>query len=294
MARTPLERSPQGRTFHHSRFSAEQIAAERDLGVTVCLPARECATTIGPIVETLLGLREQEVLDEVLVVDSNSRDGTAERARRAGATVRQETELLPEHGPVIGKGDAMWRALSVIDSEVVCFLDADNEDLRPHFATGLIGALCCEPGVCFAKAFYRRPLTPPGGEGGDAGGRVNRLMARPALALLYPELAWIRQPLAGEVAARLQTLEEVPFATGYGVEIAMLLDVCRSHGVEGIAQVDLDEHRHRHQTLSELEPMAATVLATIARRLRDEGRLQSSEELGAPLERPPLASLTVA
>jgi glucosyl-3-phosphoglycerate synthase len=300
MARTPLERSPEGRTFHHSRFSAPQVAAERDLGVTVCLPARECAATIGPIVETLLDLREQEVLDEVLVVDADSRDGTAERARRAGATVRQETELLPEHGPVMGKGDAMWRALSVIETEVVCFLDADTEDLRPHFATGLIGALCCEPEVWFAKAFYRRPLDAPGGhdrdagDDRDAGGRVNRLTARPALALLYPDLAWIRQPLAGEVAARREMLEEVPFATGYGVEIAMLLDVWRNHGVEGIAQVDLDEHRHRHQPLSALEPMAATVLATIARRLTDEGRLQSEGELGAPLERPPLASLTVA
>ncbi|HEX5224233.1 MAG TPA: glycosyltransferase, partial [Solirubrobacteraceae bacterium] len=160
MARTPIERFPQGRTFHHSSFSAEQIAAERELSVSVCLPARECAQTIVPIVATLLGLRERGVLDEVLVVDADSLDGTAERARRAGASVRQEAELLPEHGPVLGKGDAMWRALSALGGQVVCFLDADTEDFEAHFATGLIGAVCCEPGVQFAKAFYRRPLAP--------------------------------------------------------------------------------------------------------------------------------------
>ena len=66
----------------------------------------------------------------------------------------------------------------------------------------------------------------------------------------------MRQPLAGEVAARRELLERLPFATGYGVEIAMLIDVWREVGVEGIAQVDLEEHRNRHQPLSALTPMA--------------------------------------
>jgi glucosyl-3-phosphoglycerate synthase len=126
----------------------------------------------------------------------------------------------------------------------------------------------------------------------DGGGRVNHLMARPALELFYPELAQVRQPLAGEVAARRGLLEGLPFATGYGVEIAMLIDVWREAGLEAIAQVDLEEHRNRHQPLSALRPMAATVLATIARRLEQEGRLRGVE--GAPLERPPFASVKVA
>jgi glucosyl-3-phosphoglycerate synthase len=290
-----LERFPQGRTFHHTSFSRRRIAAERELSVSVCLPARECAATVGPIVATLLGLRQRGVLDEVVVVDAASRDGTAERARAAGASVYQEAELLAEHGPVLGKGDAMWRALSVLEGDVVCFLDADTEDFQEHFATGLIGALCCEPGVRFAKAFYRRPLGAAGTDGsGDGGGRVNRLMARPALAQFYPELGWIRQPLAGEVAARRELLETLPFATGYGVEIAMLLDVWSSVGVEAMAQVDLEEHRHHHQPLSSLEPMAETVLATLARRLVAEGRLEAPDEPGELLERPPLASVAPA
>ena len=169
MARTPGERFPHGRTFHHSQFPPERIAAERRQSVSVCLPAKECARTVGPIVERLLELREAGVLDEVLVVDAASRDGTAARAAAAGASVRQEAELLPRHGPVLGKGDALWRALSVLEGEVVCFLDADTEDFRPHFATGLIGASAASP-----TSTSRRPSTGARGPAGAATDRRRR------------------------------------------------------------------------------------------------------------------------
>jgi glucosyl-3-phosphoglycerate synthase len=305
MSGTIAERWAKARTFHHSHYDALKIAAEREHSVSVCLPARECAGTVAAIVERLLALRELGALDEVVVVDAASEDGTAELARAAGATVWQESELLPEHGAVLGKGDAMWRALSVLSGEIVCFLDADTEAFSAHFATGLLGVLCCEPGVSFVKGFYRRPLTDGasrqlhgggrvtevGGRVTEGGGRVNHLLARPALAQFYPELAAVRQPLAGEVAARRELLEELPFVTGYGVEIGMLIDVWRRAGLEAIAQVDLEEHRNRHQPLSALGPMAATVLATITRRLCEEGRLLDVEPGEAPPERPPIASL---
>ena len=288
------------RTFCHSAYTPERIAAaraQRGLSVSVCLPARECAGTVGEIVGALGALREAGALDRIVVVDAASPDGTAELAAQAGAEVWQEDDLLPSFGPVLGKGDAMWRTLSRLESDVVCFVDADSERFSAHFATGLLGPLLCEPDVSFVKAFYRRPLT-SGAQGHDAdpaeeGGRVNHLMARPALALFYPQLAQIRQPLAGEVAARRELLERLPFATGYGVEIAMLIDAWRTVGIEGIAQVDLEQHHNRHQTLSALSPMALTVLATIARRLEQEGRLTPDGAAAAlaPPERPPLASL---
>jgi glucosyl-3-phosphoglycerate synthase len=289
---TAAESWAEARSFHHSRYSAARVAAAREQRVTVCLPARECAGTVGGIVAALVELREAGAIDEVLVIDAASADGTAAVAAGAGAIVRQQAELMPSLGRVLGKGDAMWRSLSVIDSELVCFLDADTEGFSAHFATGLIGALVCEPGVSFVKAFYRRPFTHGELHVPEGGGRVNHLMARPALALFYPELAGVLQPLAGEVAARRELLEALPFATGYGVEIAMLIDAWREVGLEGIAQVDLDEHLNRHQSIAALAPMAATVLATIASRVEREGRLAPVG--GAPAERPPLASLGVA
>jgi glucosyl-3-phosphoglycerate synthase len=297
MSSTAAGRWAKARSYHHSRFPAERIAAERKHSVSVCLPARECAATVGKIVEALLELREAGAIDDVLVVDADSADGTASLAARAGARVCQEGELMPGYGPVLGKGDAMWRALSVLDGELVCFLDADTEGFSAHFATGLLGPLVCERGVSFVKGFYRRPFArgaPPEPGGGapaepDGGGRVNHLMARPALELFYPELAEVRQPLAGEVAARRELLEALPFATGYGVEIAMLIDAWRERGLDELAQVDLEEHRNRHQPLSALTPMASTVLATVAARLHADGRLQAFD--GGPVERPAHARL---
>jgi glucosyl-3-phosphoglycerate synthase len=294
MPRLAAERWSQSRTFHHSQYPAARIASERaarGLSVSVCLPARECAQTVGEIVAALGELHDAGAIDELVVVDAASADGTATAAARAGARVYQEAELMPAYGPVLGKGDALWRALSVLRGKLVCFLDADTRNFSAHFACGLIGPLVCEPGVAFVKACYRRPFVHDGVALPEGGGRVNHLTARPALELFYPELSQVRQPLAGEVAARRELLARLPFATGYGVEIAMLIDVWREVGLEAIAQVDLDEHRNRHQPLTALTPMALAVLATIARRLGREGRLRGGGVDEGPIERPALASL---
>jgi glucosyl-3-phosphoglycerate synthase len=305
MLNPAAEQWAKARTFHHSLYPVGRIASERGESVSVCLPARECGGTVGEIVSALSGLREAGAIDEVVVVDAASQDGTAQVAEGAGAKVVQESELMPEIGPVMGKGDAMWRSLSVLSGEIVVFLDADSEGFSEHFATGLLGPLVCERDVQFVKAFYRRPFEQEGISLPEGGGRVNHLMARPALALFYPELSAVRQPLAGEVAARRELLERVPFATGYGVEMAMLIDVWHTIGLEGIAQVDLDVHRNRHQPLSALSEMAETVLATIVRRLISEGRLSrdgmggpfwagstgDAKDAGGPIERPALATV---
>lgn len=286
------ERWEKARTFHHSLFPPERIAAQRRASVSVCLPARECAATIGPIVSALCELRRAGAIDEIVVIDAASADGTAEAAGRAGAAVHQEAELIDGMGEVLGKGDAMWRALRVLSGELVVFLDADSEDFPAHYASGLLGPLVCEEGVQFVKGFYRRPFAHEGLSVPNGGGRVNHLMARPALALFYPELARVRQPLAGEIAARRELLELVPFATGYAVEIAMLIDVWRQAGLDAIAQVDLDEHRNRHQPIAALSEMSATVLGAILARAQADGRLQeAAAAAGEPLvERPPLAA----
>src|SRR5579862_2369611 len=242
------------RSFHHSRYD-EALLRSRTETVSVCLPARECAETIGPIVAALVALRERGAIDEVVVIDAGSRDGTARVAADAGARVHQEGELMPQFGPVLGKGDAMWRALSVLDSQLVCFLDADVREFSERCAIGLLGPLLEFDEIAFVKAFYRRPFEHEGVVVADGGGRVTQLLARPALAIFFPALAGVSQPLAGEVAARRSLLERLPFATGYGVEIGMLLDVLQAVGLDGMAQVDLDVHLNRHQPLLELSAM---------------------------------------
>jgi glucosyl-3-phosphoglycerate synthase len=261
------------RSYHHSDFPIELLLERKSCPVTVVLPTREVADTIGPIVERLLSLGG--LVDQVLVVDAASDDGSAEIAARLGADVRQETDLLPGFGPVLGKGDAMWRALAAVAGDVVVYLDSDTRDFSPHFATGLVGPLICDPAAQFVKASFERPFTAPDGTrqpGG--GGRVTELTARPLLSAFYPELAGFKQPLAGEVAARRELLERIPFRTGYAVETAMLLDVRDAlGGTEGMAQVDLDVRLNYHQPLARLGPMAHGVLGVIHERLRREARL---------------------
>jgi len=288
-------------SFHHAEFPAERLRAERVETVSVCVPAREEAATIAGVVAPLIALREAGVVDQVVVLDDDSRDGTGAIAASLGAEVLRPAALLPGFGPVLGKGDAMWRALSVLTGDLVCFVDADSEDFGAHFATGLLGPLICVPGVQFVKGFYRRPfksavdqITPTGG------GRVTELTARPLLAAFYPELADVRQPLAGEFAARRELLEQMAFCTGYAVEIGLLLDVHAASAsasasgirIHAIAQVDLDVRQNRHRSIADLAPMAAAVLAVVTSRLRSEGRLVggacADHEL---LERPPLAEL---
>jgi glucosyl-3-phosphoglycerate synthase len=298
----------ESRTFHHSEFPAERLAAERTRSVSACVPARNEERTIGPIVSDLVSLREAGAIDEVVVIDAGSQDRTATIATGAGAEVRDESELLPEQGEVLGKGDAMWRALSVLESDVVVYLDADSEGFGPHFATGLVGPLLCgDTGVEFVKAFYRRPLKLGEVSLPEGGGRVTELMARPLLNLFYPELVGFRQPLAGEFAATRDLLQRLPFATGYAVEIALLIDAWREVGLDALAQVDIEVRQNRHQPLGDLTPMAFAVLRAVCTRLEREGRLtelddaelllprETLEERDVPVvERPPLATIRTA
>jgi glucosyl-3-phosphoglycerate synthase len=248
------------RRFHHSEFDLRRLLDQKTEPITVVLPAREVADTIGEIVARLRGL--DPLIDQVLVVDAASRDGSGEIAARAGAEVHQEADLMPEFGQVLGKGDAMWRALSAARGDLVAYLDSDTRDFSPHFALGLLGPLICEPDVRFVKGFFRRPYRRPDGTDLPAeGGRVT-------------ELAAFVQPLAGEVAARRTLFERIPFASGYAVETATLLHARDAlGGTGGMAQVDLDVRLNSHQPLRELGPMAYAVLSVILERLRAEGRL---------------------
>jgi len=278
-------------TYAHEAFSVERLAAQREATVSICLPARDEERTIGPILEQLLPLKNRGVVDEVVVVD-NSSDRTAAIARDLGATVYQQEQLLPALGPFLGKGDAMWRALHVLRGEVVCFLDADSEQLGAHFACGLLGPLLCERGIAFVKGFYRRPFRLGEAILPDGGGRVTELMARPLLSMFYPALTAVEQPLAGEIAARRELLEQLPFVAGYGVDIALLLDAYRLAGLDALAQVDLEVRQNAHKPLRDLGPMAYAVLQAVAVRLEREGRLRATEP--QPVERPPLATLRAA
>jgi glucosyl-3-phosphoglycerate synthase len=255
------------RSFDHRDFEVTALVAARaGRRVAVCLPARNEAGTVGAIVASVRGTLTRsgggsDLVDDILVVDDGSTDDTAAVARRAGARVVRARTV---NG---GKGQAMAVALDETDAEVLVFLDADVENFGPHFVTGVLGPLLedpapGEPDVALVKGFYERPLH---GEMA-AGGRVTELVARPVIDLLFPHLSGVRQPLAGETAAPRTVLDKTGLADGYGVELALLVDVAERFGVEQLAQVDLGVRIHRNRPLRELRPQATDVLRVALRR----------------------------
>ncbi|WP_171165144.1 glucosyl-3-phosphoglycerate synthase [Streptomyces sp. I05A-00742] len=250
------------------------LAAKRETGTTVSvvLPALNEEATVGDIVTAIrrdlmtappTGV---PLVDELVVLDSGSTDGTAGAARAAGARVEHRDDVLPGLPAVPGKGEVLWRSLLVTSGDVVCFVDADLRDFSSTFVSGIVGPLLTEPDVDFVKAMYDRPL---GGAAGQ-GGRVTELVARPLLNLHWPRLAGFVQPLGGEYAARRSLLERLPFPVGYGVELGLLVDALHTVGLDALAQVDVGVRRHRHQDGRALGRMAAAIYRTAQLRLGRE------------------------
>jgi glucosyl-3-phosphoglycerate synthase len=273
------------RRYHAGQFSIEALRELKGhTSVAVVIPTKQCAATIAEVLAVTVGpLAERGLVDEVVVIDAASPDGTAAAAELAGARVLQQDELLPWFGPARGKGDAMWRALHATSGELVCFLDGDTTNPDPRHLLGLLGTLLADDTIELVKGSFARPLRAATDELAHEGGRVTELMARPLLNLHEPLLAGFSQPLAGEFAARRALLEQLSFPVGYGVEIAVLIDALRLHGLDALAECDLGTRQNRHQPLRTLGEMSYAVLAAVERRLVDHGH----PERGLPDRRLP-------
>ncbi len=278
-----------------TRERAVQAKAGRT--ISLCIPCRDEANTIGGLVtlaKNALG-GPNGLVDEIIVLDDRSIDGSADVARGAGATVVPISDVHEKHGEGRGKGNALWASLIVSKGDIVVWCDADVTSFEPDWVTRLVAPLLLDDHNAIVKAHYHRP-TELGG-----GGRTTELVARPLLSLFYPELADLHQPLAGEYAVRRSAMADIPFVQGWGVEIAMLIDVAGKFGVDTITQVDLGVRHHRNQPLLSLAVQAAEVIATVLDRAGANASFAESVLMlhrpggvSQPLnlkERPPISSL---
>ena len=305
------------RTSRWQDWPEQQLSARKqDLGVTVSvvIPAKNEERTVAGVVGAIGRLAaDTGLIDEVVVMDSDSTDGTAAVAARAGAVVHRAREVAPELGGWPGKGEALWKSLLVTKGDLLVFVDADLTRWGPHFVTGLLGPLLADPRVLLVKGFYERLFAAGDGSVTADGGRVTELVARPLLSLWWPELTGVVQPLAGEWAIRRELMESLSVPVGYGVELAVLLDTARDHGLDAIAQVDLGRRGHKHQASHDLALMAAELLLVAERRrrapqqqpsattkqadvqlrqfVRDEGQMRQRSRPVPVAERPPARSI---
>jgi len=266
------------RTFTGADVDLEALAVRRAATrttVSVVLPTLNVADTVGSIVETVRAqwMGPGGLVDELVVIDTASSDGTARVATEAGARVIQDREVLTDQGARRGKGEAMWKSLAATSGDIVVWIDGDIEDFDDAFVPGLLAPLLHDETIGYVKAYYRRPL----GQAADDGGRVTEICARPLINRFFPELAGFVQPLSGEAAGRRSTLERVPFFCGYAVEIGLLIDILRTAGLDAMAQVDLGQRRHRNQPTAALGRMAYEITHAV---------LSRSGPAGAGAERP--------
>jgi hypothetical protein len=260
-------------TYHADEFNdLEHLVALKEsqrLTISLALPALNEEETVGKVIRTVKGalMERFPLLDEIVLMDSDSTDQTRQIAIDLGVPVHIHQQVLPEYGVRRGKGEALWKSLYVTRGDLVVWIDTDIVNIHPRFVYGIIGPLLTSPHVQFVKGFYRRPLRSGGKIQAGGGGRVTELTARPLLNLFYPEISGVIQPLSGEYGGRREVLEQVPFFSGYGVEIGMLIDIFEKYGLSAIAQVDLLERIHHNQPLEALSKMSFVILQAVMSKL---------------------------
>ena len=280
-----LEQWLKERTLHHSQFSnlgkLVDLKVAQGLKISLCFPALNEAKTIGKEIKIIKRVLMDRfpLLDEIGVVDSGSTDRTKDIALREGALFFSADECLPEMKPLKGKGENLWKSLYLFNGDIIVWVDSDIRNIHPKFVYGLVGPLLTNPHISYVKAFYRRPLR-LGRRVIPGGGRVTELLVRPFLNLFYPDLSMLAQPLSGEYAGRRSLLERIPFFSGYGVEIGLLIDIERQFGIQAIAQVDMDERIHRNQAIESLRRMSFAIFSVLINRSEQLGKLALLEGLG--------------
>ncbi|MGZ3586653.1 MAG: glucosyl-3-phosphoglycerate synthase [Candidatus Limnocylindrales bacterium] len=264
------------------------LKQQQSLSISLVLPTLDEAATIGPIVH--LARRELmervPLIDELLVIDSDSQDETRAIAEAEGARVVRHSEVLPRYGSYHGKGEALWKSLYETSGDLLVWCDTDVQEWHPRFVYGTLGPLLTEPRLGYVKAFYQRPIVQGGVLTEGGGGRVTELVARPLINLFFPELSGFIQPLAGEYAGRREHLEAIPFFTGYAVEMGLLIDLAERLGLDGLGQVDLDRRVHRNQELEGLTRMSFVILQAVMKRLEERHRARLLAELGSTMKLP--------
>lgn len=260
-------------TFHSDEFSdlnrLVELKQQQGVSISLALPALNEEATVEKVITTIKTalMEKTPLLDEIVLMDSNSTDRTREIATGLGIPVYIHQELLPELGARTGKGEALWKSLLVTRGDIIAWIDTDIVNFHPRFVYGIIGPLLVNADIQFTKGFYRRPLRVGGKTQAGGGGRVTELTARPLLNLFYPELSGVIQPLSGEYAGRRSALEKVNFCSGYGVETSLLVDIFEEYGLRAIAQVDLLERVHHNQDLEALSKMSFVIMQTMLRKL---------------------------
>lgn len=209
--------------------------------ITVIIPALNEAETIGKVIALV---KKIAIVSEIIVVDDKSLDNTVNISKLSGATVITSTKL--------GKGASMKDGMLFAKNEIICYLDADIITY-PDNVVELLCLPILEKRADFTKAYFTRQA-----------GRVTELVAKPLLAILYPDFPNFEQPLSGMIAGRKSFFEKIDFEEGYGVDIGILIDMYQM-GAK-IEEINIGFIENRMQGLEQLGKMSKQVSSTIIKK----------------------------
>lgn len=269
MSETPILNSDasywsERRTFSPDGSGGAELRERKrakDLTVSVVLPVLRPSSIEGPcasIVRQLVG--RNGLVDEVVVLDATENGVASTQAERAGARAVDVRDVLPEIPSSRGWGDAIWRSLYATFGDIVVWLRAP--DIRPSAVVRLLDPLMREESISFVRGFHSLEWV---GDSVD-------VFVRPALNELFPELSGFRQPFRGSSAGRGQALSQLPFMTGSGADLAILIDLLDLLGIDRMAQVDLGPAAAEDATTEPHFP-TAPVARILLRRGADRGRI---------------------
>ncbi len=175
--------------------------------VTVLIPAHNEAKYIS---QTVQAIRTIDEVDQIIVVDDASADNTSDLARKAGAEVLTLTEN-------VGKGGALNRGLCLVKGDVFAMIDGDVGETAAEVRKLLLPVLRGEADMTIAR-FPRAKKK--GGFGLVKGLARNGIKHFTGLEVMAP--------LSGQRAMTREVLEFIgQFASGYGVEVGLTIDVAR-------------------------------------------------------------------
>ena len=238
------------------------------MAVGVVIPARDEAGNIGAVVEGLLGLRADtggRIVDDLVVCDNGSRDGTAERASEAGARVVVEK--------IAGYGRACLTALAALRPvDVILFVDGDrscNEDQARDLLRAIAAGADLVVGSRVLGQMEPGALSLPQ----RAGNRVASVLIR----LLWGERVTDLGPFRAIRAAALRALDMRD--TAYGWTVEMQIEAIRSR--MRIVEVPVDSLQRRFGR----SKVGGTVRGVIGASVGILGTIARLRILGRPNER---------
>lgn len=230
------------------------------VSVALLVPAFNESSNIAATALVMREALDAGLVSRAVVLDGGSTDDTASIASSFGVEALSVASLLPSLGAeVLGKGDSLFRGVHSVDADWYVFLDADLGNVCIDHVTAFT-SLVDTPGVSFLKGGFVR-VDEHGVPRDIPAGRVTELVGRPLLRRVHNSLAGFSQPLSGQVAISGPLARSLTFATGYGVEVAMMIDVFRAVGLEGMLEADMGVINNRWKPEDALGEVTDQVLA---------------------------------